>query len=389
METKNASPGPARILAVSDEPAELEVLQHQLRKDFGILMLARHHAEAMRLFGKYQPQLLILAHHEVSSANEFRGLVQDAFDHGGRFSQILLLCRGCESEQAYRLYEQGKIDDFVADRPLFDQYRLRLSIAQAFARLDHTSYARGTKRKFNQLFDEMKDLERLFSTSSGAEQDQQRKALRQMQTFTRELREKFHAMEERMRPAVASLSAEQEGVISNLLQDYQKDTLAPGGQQVIDSMQQGLELHAKGVAEFQRSTAEMRRAVSARPKARILLVDDDRFYRESLGIMLDSSELALAGCAGGREAVEYLGKNKVDLVLLDYQMPELDGIQTLKQIKAMPQHQSLPVIMLTGHHSRQIVRDSIASGATDFIVKPGNRLLLLSKIFETLGMNQD
>jgi len=68
-------------------------------------------------------------------------------------------------------------------------------------------------------------------------------------------------------------------------------------------------------------------------------------------------------------------------------MPGIDGIATLKQIRMNPDTRSIPVIMLTGISAREIVDKSLRAGATDFIVKPGSRDTILSKIDRALKNN--
>ena len=65
-------------------------------------------------------------------------------------------------------------------------------------------------------------------------------------------------------------------------------------------------------------------------------------------------------------------------------MPDLDGIETTRRLKTMPQFAKVPVIMVTGKSEGAAVRDSIKAGATNFIVKPFDRDTLLAKVVSTL-----
>lgn len=74
--------------------------------------------------------------------------------------------------------------------------------------------------------------------------------------------------------------------------------------------------------------------------------------------------------ANGNEALLRLSENEIALVLLDWNMPQLSGIDFLKKIRAMPQYADLPVIMVTSEAARYNVIEALKSGATDYIIKP-------------------
>jgi CheY-like chemotaxis protein len=95
-------------------------------------------------------------------------------------------------------------------------------------------------------------------------------------------------------------------------------------------------------------------------KTRILLVDDEDAFRISLGKRLASRDLDILQAASGEECLNLLGKETVDVVILDVKMPGMDGIETLHHIKR--NHASTEVIMLTGHATTQDGIEGIRSG---------------------------
>ena len=72
----------------------------------------------------------------------------------------------------------------------------------------------------------------------------------------------------------------------------------------------------------------------------------------------------------GVRALKYLEQEKPDLILLDIRMPIKDGIQTLREIRAMEDRGDIPVIMLTGVEDSQFVLESVKLGICDYILKP-------------------
>ena len=109
----------------------------------------------------------------------------------------------------------------------------------------------------------------------------------------------------------------------------------------------------------------------------VLVVDDEASIRQSLTGALKDEGYKVALAASGRESIEALRADRPDVVLLDIWMPELDGIETLKQIKAEWPDQI--VIMMSGHGNIETAVKAVKFGAFDFIEKPLSleRLLVL------------
>lgn len=112
----------------------------------------------------------------------------------------------------------------------------------------------------------------------------------------------------------------------------------------------------------------------------VLLVDDEVPFVETMSKRLSKRQLMVLPAYTGREALEMLGKNAVDVVILDVKMPGMDGIQTLRQIK-----QTFPlveVIMLTGHATIETAVEGMRLGAFDYLMKPCEIEELLAKVGE-------
>jgi two-component system chemotaxis response regulator CheY len=84
----------------------------------------------------------------------------------------------------------------------------------------------------------------------------------------------------------------------------------------------------------------------------------------------------------GRTAFQLLETNKVSLILLDWNMPEMDGLEFLKKVRAMSDYKDLPIIMVTSESAKYNVVEALQSGATDYIVKPIRERVFMEKIAE-------
>ena len=113
---------------------------------------------------------------------------------------------------------------------------------------------------------------------------------------------------------------------------------------------------------------------------RILFVDDDPIVREFAVVHLstDKAEVALAG--DGEEALERVAETAPDIVLLDLEMPRLDGFEVLARLRADPATRDLPVIVVTGREDVAAIDRAFEAGATSFLVKPINWRLLSYQI---------
>ena len=103
---------------------------------------------------------------------------------------------------------------------------------------------------------------------------------------------------------------------------------------------------------------------------RILIVDDDRSVRILLRSILKKKGYETSECEDGVSAVEFCVKSNPDIVLLDLLMPDMHGLDVLKQLKENTQTASIPVIVLTGSTDQEDKLSALRSGAVDYISKP-------------------
>jgi CheY-like chemotaxis protein/anti-sigma regulatory factor (Ser/Thr protein kinase) len=110
----------------------------------------------------------------------------------------------------------------------------------------------------------------------------------------------------------------------------------------------------------------------------LLLVDDDEFIRSLTQEVLEQCGYGVEAAEDGMAAWEMMDKapSRFDLVLLDKQMPRLDGIALLKRIKADARFRELPVIMLTGDNRQQDILEGLAEGAYYYLTKPSTEEVL-------------
>ncbi|MGH7354499.1 MAG: adenylate/guanylate cyclase domain-containing protein [Candidatus Rokuibacteriota bacterium] len=123
----------------------------------------------------------------------------------------------------------------------------------------------------------------------------------------------------------------------------------------------------------------------AKPEAgRILVVDDNRVNRLLLGRALEQIGHAVTFAEHGRQALEALRRQPVDLVLLDIEMPEMNGYEVLEALAADPQLRDIPVVMTSSVEEIDSIVRCIGMGAEDYLFKPVNAVLLQARVGASL-----
>ncbi|MGA0604289.1 response regulator [Caulobacter sp. KR2-114] len=113
---------------------------------------------------------------------------------------------------------------------------------------------------------------------------------------------------------------------------------------------------------------------------KIIFVDDDPILREFAVVNLTTEHATVATAADGEEALRVIEAFQPDIMLLDLEMPTLDGFEVLERLRASETWRRLPVIVVTGREDVGAVDRAFQAGATSFVVKPLNWRLLSYQI---------
>ncbi|NNM53866.1 MAG: response regulator [Spirochaetales bacterium] len=120
---------------------------------------------------------------------------------------------------------------------------------------------------------------------------------------------------------------------------------------------------------------------------RILIVDDSRIMRNIVKNTLLSLKYpadVFTEAADGEEAFSILEKSEISLLLLDWNMPNLNGLELVKRLRSLEKFQNLPIIMVTSEAAKYNIIEAVKAGVTDYLVKPVNEKSLQEKIRNAL-----
>ncbi len=123
---------------------------------------------------------------------------------------------------------------------------------------------------------------------------------------------------------------------------------------------------------------------------RVLIVDDELDFLETLVKRLQKRKVDATGVGSGKKALELIEREHFDVVVLDVRMPDMNGLDTLREIKR--KRPLMEVIMLTGHASVESGMEGLDLGAFDYVLKPADFHDLLERIkkaFERKSLHEE
>jgi two-component system chemotaxis response regulator CheY len=120
---------------------------------------------------------------------------------------------------------------------------------------------------------------------------------------------------------------------------------------------------------------------------RLLTVDDSAIIRKIIRNVTDLLEYSLEEASNGKEALSVVERfnGNIDLILLDWNMPEMNGYEVLEKLKADQRYKNIPVMMVTTEGEKKNIVKAIKAGAVQYVVKPFTIEELTKKIQESLG----
>jgi CheY-like chemotaxis protein len=346
--------GSAALLAVADVHDDLTPLVDLLKTVVAPFDVTTDEGHALQRLERPEPLVLGLAYSRLELALMFylRALKRLSADRSDLL-QTIVFCDRTEAKKAYDLCCEGVIDDYLVTRPIYDPGQLALAIKQARDRLaikrwmlDVTA-PRAEGRDITQCVADLEAAAAAFSPKN-----------------------------ERLQKAMADVR-----LAVNDLSNHLKE-----GTRLVE---QSRAVHADAAPAAPSASAPVAATVVPFPATvTVLVVDDDEFTRHFVARTLEAGGYRALVAEDGRQGMALLATERVDLVLMDVEMPGLSGIETTRRLRERWPAEGLPVIMLTGHGERETVIGALEAGASDFLVKPCSRSALLGKVAEKLGSPQ-
>lgn len=383
--------GKARILVATDVVGDADLVKKLLRDEFDDVVGSIDPDRAVDDFDKQQPEVLILAFNGLEKAERYYlGLYRKSTLVHTLPHRTLILCNKSDLQHVYQLCRKEHFDDYVLFWPLtHDAPRLPMAVHHALRQLAASGAGAPTVAEF------AAQARRLAAAESLIEQHAARGGAH-VDGAHNSLEEAHKGIDQALDGFSRELS---DGGLRSLVEV--KD--APGFKREIERLkEEEIATRLGAVADAVRpvrdwvralreelgpqvEAARALQALAERVPPLVLIVEDDEYQHKLLCHLLRDENLELIFATSGVAALAMLRKRKPDLILMDVDLPDIDGIEVTRRIKAVDRFANVPVLMITGHSERDTVVQSAKAGASGFVVKPFNKELLLAKMGACLG----
>lgn len=331
---------------------------------------------------KYRPQVLVLAIEDLANAKQlYLGLFRCSSLIHTLAHRTIVLCGNTGLQHAYELCRDEYFDDYVLFWPLnHDALRLCMAVHNAMRQLADTpnsaQFAAQVRRiaELEALLDQSVERGRGYIKAANDSLAQVHDNINtERQGFFQHLANGVHPewLEIRDREAflreIENMQAEQ----SKRHEQARATALRPVWDWA-NAIHGELTPQLDGVRELQTLAGHIPPVV--------LAVDDDTFQHRLLQEIFSDTNIDLICVTSGAEALASLRRQRPDVVLMDIQLPGIDGVEVTRRLKAVEQFKNIPIIMITGHSHKETVVNSLQAGAAGFLVKPFDREAVLSRI---------
>lgn len=373
-----------RILLATEVIPDADLIRELLRDEYENIIASTNPERAVIDFEKHRPEVLILAFNSLEKAeNYYLGLYRLSSLVHALPHRTLILCNKDDLRRVYELCKKEYFDDYILFWPMtHDATRLLMAVHHALRQMTNEGKPGGSEIavQARRLADLESQLDR-YAANGGKHVEVASRSLRQaeqdigaaLDRFSDKLSDGGHPdlvdVKDRvgLQREINRLKAEEIEkrfhIVADAVQPVQKwasalkDDLAP---------------QLESVRALQ-SLAERFRPV-------VLVVEDDEFQHKILEQMLAGMSVDLVFTTSGTEALATLRKRRPDLILMDVDLPDMNGVEITRRLKSVEQFANIPIVMVTGHSERAVVVDSLKAGASDFAVKPYDKDVLLAKV---------
>ncbi|MER2491997.1 response regulator [Catenovulum sediminis] len=409
------------------------LLIHDRELESGAAVIISQHMEDFRAFKagddsikavkEYQPKILLLEMNSVKDSIQYYVSLVKEHNLLTHPHQVVLLCTNKEAGLAYAVCAKGTFYDYFVSRPIYEKFRLKsilnnlsklLAIQEDATQINDT-YVNALDGDINSLVDEVNS----FQENIKNQIDNCRSVL---------VNQGNHSggedIEEVLSPLISQIEDEVHKSLANFLDNLGKQKLsnikhkknlsksvsseckfikdipddgnielpqASSGAEAEDDMPTDDMLleAADDNLEAEKLLADNvllgdEGVIEKKSPKKIMVVEDNHIYRDMIKKILIGHKYEVIEASNGMEAIKQLNKHKLDLVLMDLFMPELDGLNTTKQFRKHSGKKDLPILALTGNKNKDLVVKWVSSGINGYIMKPSSKEKIIQAVEEAL-----
>ena len=360
-----------RILLITDENQNItEVVASLKSKGFSLEVPANPEA-GRDVLKEYKPHALLLSFHTFELTEVYHLSLQQ--DEG---LSTIFLCTISEVDKAFRLLTAGKINDYFILNPIYDPNRLSVCIQHIFNNLKLREELRESQEKEN------------FNMSAQFQEESEQAQMRLVQS----IEEKLAEFEKKMASSEFNDAVEVKDLkklaqhFDHLKNEEFESAFESFQEESHDSFDGYFgELKTLYHKRLQRERNHIQESHNKKSPYSILVVEDDPQSMELLVEILEIEGFKVYQARNGKIAAMLVSKNLPNLILMDIQIPGIDGLKLTQKLKRHPKFKDIPIVMVTAHTSQAILQQSLKVRASGLIAKPISRKVVLDKIREFLN----
>lgn len=339
-------------LLIHDGKQNVELIQAALSEDGCTLEATESTTAALR---RIQVGVGVVLVAVASIDDELVHFAQSLRDEGLFAGAMLLLCRGRQSGDAFRMCRDGAFEDYVTVDPLYDTYRLRLTVHRAL-QLRRGDQTRSALAGIGQEIALARD------NAHGASVDVDRQAASLLRSLVallesageQSIDQHAHTQRAQILDEVASLRSGVSGAFASLTEDLS---------------------NAESAIQSARRSEPVR----------VMLVDDDPAAFELVREIIGSVGYAVSWVEDPRDTVSLARRGNPQAILLDLEMPSMSGLDVLRAIRSDPDLRRTPVLLLTGRNDRPTVMTAKQIGFQGYLLKPPKRSELVGRLAQLVA----
>jgi CheY-like chemotaxis protein len=364
------------ILIVSDNELELEEIKLHLSNSYSRIYDVADEDVAIHLFEKRRAALLLLSFRSLKKAEKFYLKLFHRCENIYEIPhQVIVFVARSELERAYELCRRGIFYSFVIVRPLLSEYFVRHAVSHALdKRRSHEVLHRGRKllRRLAEQVDHLRGEFEQLMLDNRTMREQQKSAQHGLIDSIKDRLSVFR--DSLMGPSMQKIvTVHDKGALTKKFEQLQEGEIVSQLSYYHGKMDDAVEGWTgsleKHLSLLEHASIDAQEVKQWQPP-QIMIIDDDEIQRHMLSSVLEAEGYAVQQAASGNEGMSLLLVKVPDLVLLDYEMPDLDGGSLLRKARRHPLLKDLPFIMLTGHSEKEVVQLCMNIGANDYLVKP-------------------
>lgn len=376
----------APILLVSEHVGDTDLVKSMLEKEFGNIEVSTNPKFFADDFDKQPADVLILIFHDLEKAEQHCLALSKKSQKVQRHPhRTVALCGKDEVREAYDLCRSGLFDDYVLFWPMtHDSPRLLMAVHLALRELAAARNSGPTVEEFAAQARHIASLESTLARHMAQGEKRIQNTMSVAVNAERQVGSALDGFSRRMADGGLweALEMKNAAGLGKVFDRFKEEEMHPP----LRAVGKAAEPLVDWVAEFRADVephmeaARSLTSMSKRDKLTVLVVEDDDLQRKLVGILLHGDDYRLLFAVSGLDALDILRKVQPDLILMDVSLPDMDGLETTRKIKAMPAMAQIPVIMVSGKGEGSVVKDSLAAGAAGFLVKPFDHAALIGKI---------